>query len=627
MEHLQKMKDFALKMKDKMTKTPLQKTLSEATSNENWNPSNKLLDEIAEHTYNYTDYTVIMKYLWKRLNSNQKKWRRILKALVVMDYLIKHGAPRCIREMKDEMYQIRTLQDFRYSEEGNDRGVSIREKVKQMMDLLADDEKIEQDRENARRLKEKLGGIGTTAIGSSPNSKEKSWRDFLPNALKSKEDQGYAPAEARKYEGYGGENKYYDSTTYNNDLGREFRQYTKEKKIAGNHRWTGETNKKPEEDVSKQKWSWVDSGAAVKKEETTKNPWEDDVQEKPKIAAPQQAKKPADLINLVDDLVAAPAKPEQRFDPFAAPNITQKPNVPTSNQVNWNDDGWGMPQVAPVNAPTQPNNLPFGNFTPAPVPAPAPSNQLPFQGLNLNPQPAASNPLLNISFNQIPTQPTQPTGFAPAFTAPQPAPHVAKPIVMNPEPAFTAQPLASPEKPGQVKHYKNFSDQEASLINLDDLTSSAKKAEKKPETQFSLGADSKKAAQNNVALFSTQDELDTFNFHSVGTAMNLVVTNANPNPSGGPAGFKPAPPSAYGNISSGPYGGYGNAGVSGGYGQANMGYPQQPMGYSQQMGGYQQNPNAFGGMGMNSNLMGGPQVFPNQGIYQQQPQPQAGGWF
>jgi len=37
--------------KEKMAKNPLEKALNEATSDVNWNAPNKVLQEIADHTY------------------------------------------------------------------------------------------------------------------------------------------------------------------------------------------------------------------------------------------------------------------------------------------------------------------------------------------------------------------------------------------------------------------------------------------------------------------------------------------------------------------------------------------------------------------------------------------------
>jgi len=38
-------------VEEKMAKNPLEKALNEATSDVNWNASNKVLQEIADHTY------------------------------------------------------------------------------------------------------------------------------------------------------------------------------------------------------------------------------------------------------------------------------------------------------------------------------------------------------------------------------------------------------------------------------------------------------------------------------------------------------------------------------------------------------------------------------------------------
>lgn len=65
---------------------------------------------------------MIMQHMWKKLNCKPKEWRRIFKALHAMEYLAKNGAPRCIQELKDDLFKIRALQDFSFSENGVDRG-------------------------------------------------------------------------------------------------------------------------------------------------------------------------------------------------------------------------------------------------------------------------------------------------------------------------------------------------------------------------------------------------------------------------------------------------------------------------------------------------------------------------
>lgn len=52
------------------------------------------------------------------------------KAINLMDYLAKNGSPRCVGEFKDEMYQLRTLQDFSLYEQNIDRGASSKMRLK-----------------------------------------------------------------------------------------------------------------------------------------------------------------------------------------------------------------------------------------------------------------------------------------------------------------------------------------------------------------------------------------------------------------------------------------------------------------------------------------------------------------
>eukprot|EP01006_Ploeotia_vitrea_P034223 TRINITY_DN65725_c0_g1_i1.p1 TRINITY_DN65725_c0_g1~~TRINITY_DN65725_c0_g1_i1.p1 ORF type:complete len:113 (-),score=8.38 TRINITY_DN65725_c0_g1_i1:1686-2024(-) len=109
--NLESLKQAAKELTDKVVKrSPLERTLLDATSNENWTTPVKLLQEISDSTYNYQDFSVIMKFIWERLmEQKNKNWRKTMKVLNMIDYLLKNGAPRCISEFKDEIYQIRML--------------------------------------------------------------------------------------------------------------------------------------------------------------------------------------------------------------------------------------------------------------------------------------------------------------------------------------------------------------------------------------------------------------------------------------------------------------------------------------------------------------------------------------
>jgi hypothetical protein len=83
--------------------------------------------------------------------------------------LIKNGAERVIEECRDHMRTLRRLQEYNYFEGTADKGSGVREKSKQLIDLLGSNETIRTEREKAKRLKNKFTGVGSDG-GSYGNS-------------------------------------------------------------------------------------------------------------------------------------------------------------------------------------------------------------------------------------------------------------------------------------------------------------------------------------------------------------------------------------------------------------------------------------------------------------------------
>ena len=89
-----------------------------------------------------------MKFIWKRLDSDNKEWRRILKTLHLIEYLTKNGAPRCVGEFRDAIFKVRSFSDFFLVEGGQDKGAAgininifylVRDKTKTLVDLLTNE--------------------------------------------------------------------------------------------------------------------------------------------------------------------------------------------------------------------------------------------------------------------------------------------------------------------------------------------------------------------------------------------------------------------------------------------------------------------------------------------------------
>lgn len=128
----------------------------EATSNDPWGPSGTLMGEIADLTYNVVAFSEVMQVVWKRLNDHGKNWKHVYKALVLLDYLIKTGSEKVTQQCRENLFAIQTLKDFQYVEEGKDQGVNVREKAKQLVALLKDDERLRAERNRALKARERF---------------------------------------------------------------------------------------------------------------------------------------------------------------------------------------------------------------------------------------------------------------------------------------------------------------------------------------------------------------------------------------------------------------------------------------------------------------------------------------
>ncbi|KAM3826864.1 epsin-2 isoform 1-T3 [Vipera latastei] len=161
----------------------------EATSNDPWGPSSSLMTEIADLTYNVVAFSEIMSMIWKRLNDHGKNWRHVYKALTLLDYLIKTGSERVAQQCKENIFAIQTLKDFQYIDrDGKDQGINVREKSKQLVSLLKEDERLKAERAQALKTKERMAQV---AIGVGSNQISFGRGSSQPNLSTSYSEQEY----------------------------------------------------------------------------------------------------------------------------------------------------------------------------------------------------------------------------------------------------------------------------------------------------------------------------------------------------------------------------------------------------------------------------------------------------
>ncbi|KAJ7330060.1 hypothetical protein JRQ81_016234 [Phrynocephalus forsythii] len=126
----------------------------EATSNDPWGPSSSLMLEISDLTYNAVSLSEIMNMIWHRMNDHGKKWRHVYKSLTLLDYILKNGSKKIPQLCQEGFFNIHVLKDFHHLDEaGKDQGFHVREKAKQVLALLKDEQLLRNEREIACRTR------------------------------------------------------------------------------------------------------------------------------------------------------------------------------------------------------------------------------------------------------------------------------------------------------------------------------------------------------------------------------------------------------------------------------------------------------------------------------------------
>ena len=122
------------------------------------------MNEIARDTFDMERFQVVTVLMWEGMeNQRPAAWRVVFKALNLLEHLVKNGAERCVDDARNHAHVLRTLGQFNYYEGTIDRGLGVREKSKQILEMISDDERVREERQKARKLREKFGQANATA--------------------------------------------------------------------------------------------------------------------------------------------------------------------------------------------------------------------------------------------------------------------------------------------------------------------------------------------------------------------------------------------------------------------------------------------------------------------------------
>ena len=79
--------------------------------------------------------------------------------LTVLDYLLHAGSENVVVYFRDNIYIIKTLKEFQFVDEyGKDQGANVRQKAKDITNLLTDEARLRQERRSRANMRDRMLG-------------------------------------------------------------------------------------------------------------------------------------------------------------------------------------------------------------------------------------------------------------------------------------------------------------------------------------------------------------------------------------------------------------------------------------------------------------------------------------
>ena len=144
------------------------------------------------------------------------------KALQLLEFLIKNGSERVIDDARSHLSLLKMLRQFHYIDQnGKDQGVNVRNRSKELAELLSDVERIRAERKKARANRNKFGGVegGAMTGGMAGGSR---YGGF------GSDDAGYGGYSGGVYGdggGFGGQDPTYQDTSARRDRFEEYDEH------------------------------------------------------------------------------------------------------------------------------------------------------------------------------------------------------------------------------------------------------------------------------------------------------------------------------------------------------------------------------------------------------------------
>lgn len=151
------------------------------TDNSPIGPSTQDLQNLTRMSYKSKDCQKIFNVIHERIASRGKNWREKSKALTILQYFIIHGSPESLQLMQSNKSLVTPMLDYKYLDSNNhDQGRSVREKAKNLLDVLDSPERIEETKKNYKLQKENV----RKSIGNGrPSTQSRNTLELLRESL------------------------------------------------------------------------------------------------------------------------------------------------------------------------------------------------------------------------------------------------------------------------------------------------------------------------------------------------------------------------------------------------------------------------------------------------------------
>jgi epsin len=88
----------------------------------------------------------------------------------VLDYCLHAGSENVVLYFRDSLYQIKTLKEFQYiDEDGKDQGANVRQKAKDVTNLLQDPSRLREERKSRAHMRDRMNGGRGSEEGWNPD--------------------------------------------------------------------------------------------------------------------------------------------------------------------------------------------------------------------------------------------------------------------------------------------------------------------------------------------------------------------------------------------------------------------------------------------------------------------------